>query len=349
MKPGKITIMDIARRTGLSTGTVDRVLHNRGEVSRKSYDKVMKAIRDLGYAPNLYASLLSSGKRIRIAVLIPSPESGPFWSIPAEGVRRAAQMTATLGVTVETVSYGQHDLDSFREAKRKLLEMEPSGVVIAPMFRYETQLLADELRQRDIPYVFVDSKLEHDGYLAYFGMPMYESGYLCADQLTDGRAIERVLIIRILSDRHGQSDPTVYRRAGFLDYIAEHCPGCDVNQVFIDSSDPDKAEQVLSAYLAERPKIRHIVMFNSRIHLIVPYLEHHPDPGRRVIGFDNLPDNVDALRRGIVSVLIAQHPDEQVVLAIQALTDRFLLGKEPPRRDNYMHMDILTRYNADYY
>ena len=43
----KITILDIARRTGLSKGTVDRVLHNRGEVSRRSYDKVMAAIEEL--------------------------------------------------------------------------------------------------------------------------------------------------------------------------------------------------------------------------------------------------------------------------------------------------------------
>ena len=47
----KITINDIARRTGLSKGTVDRVLHNRGEVSRKSYERVMEVIRELGYEP----------------------------------------------------------------------------------------------------------------------------------------------------------------------------------------------------------------------------------------------------------------------------------------------------------
>ena len=38
----KITINDIARRTGLSKGTVDRVLHHRCEVSRKSYERVME-------------------------------------------------------------------------------------------------------------------------------------------------------------------------------------------------------------------------------------------------------------------------------------------------------------------
>ncbi|MCR4570191.1 MAG: LacI family DNA-binding transcriptional regulator, partial [Bacteroidales bacterium] len=49
----KATINDIARLTGLSKGTVDRVLHNRGEVSRKSYQKVMDVIKELGYEPNL--------------------------------------------------------------------------------------------------------------------------------------------------------------------------------------------------------------------------------------------------------------------------------------------------------
>ena len=44
----KVTINDIAMLTGLSKGTVDRVLHNRGEVSKKSYAKVMKVIEDAG-------------------------------------------------------------------------------------------------------------------------------------------------------------------------------------------------------------------------------------------------------------------------------------------------------------
>ena len=69
---GQITIHDIARRTGLSKGTVDRVLHDRGGVSRKSKEKVMAAIQELGYEPNVYASLLAKGQRHLVAVLIPA-------------------------------------------------------------------------------------------------------------------------------------------------------------------------------------------------------------------------------------------------------------------------------------
>ena len=85
----KTTINDIARLTGLSKGTVDRVLHNRGEVSRKSYEKVMAVIRELGYEPNLYASLLAKGKERTVAVLLPSPEPGSYWELAESGVRKA--------------------------------------------------------------------------------------------------------------------------------------------------------------------------------------------------------------------------------------------------------------------
>ena len=90
-------------------------------------------------------------------------------------------------------------------------------------------------------------------------------------------------------------------------------------------------------------------MFNSRVHLLVPYLERHPVPGRRVVGFDNLTANMDALKRGTVTTLIGQHPNEQVNLAIEALAEYIIRGKQPLKKDHFMHMDILTHYNVEDY
>ena len=61
--PDKIRIKDIARLANVSTGTVDRVLHNRGEVSAKSREKVEKVLKEINYQPNIYASALASKKR----------------------------------------------------------------------------------------------------------------------------------------------------------------------------------------------------------------------------------------------------------------------------------------------
>ena len=343
------TIKDIARLTGLSKGTVDRVLHNRPGVAGKSYEKVMKVIEEMGYEPNLYASLLASHKERIIAVLLPESSAGDFWELYQKGIDRATGTVKPFDIGVRRIGYDQYDIDSFRDACRQVMDLEPAGVVIAPMFRNETLVFAEKLRQSGIPYVFVDSKLEEDYYTAFFGLPSYQSGYLCAYLLTDGQPVERVAIVRIRRDKARQSDPTVNRRAGFLDYMAENYPDCAIDNIFIDPNDPAGIERTVSAYYEANPETRHIAMFNSRIHLLAPFLEKHPVSGRRVVGFDNLDANVKALRAGLVTALISQHPAEQVASAIQTLSDCLVLGKTPARRDNFMHMDILTRYNVEYY
>lgn len=345
----KPTIKDIARVTGLSKGTVDRVLHNRGEVSKKSYEKVMAAIDELGYQPNVFASLLARGETRKVALLVPTHDPDSFWEVALKGVKKAEEIVGPLGVAVRVYEYESNDIDAFRSTVATVLSDAPDGVVLAPMFGEETRLATEKFKSLGIPYVFFDSKIEDEGYLAYFGLPEYQSGYLCADQLTGGFPVNEVLLLRLQRDPKRQSDPTVKRRAGFLAYMEEHNPQCVVRSVFIDPHDPARTDQELSAFFSTFPGTHHIAMFNSRIHLVAPWLERNPAVVRRVVGFDNLGPNLAALRRGTVSALIAQHPDEQVSHSIQALSEFIVLGKSPERRDNYMHMDILTRYNTDYY
>lgn len=67
------------------------------------------------------------------------------------------------------------------------------------------------------------------------------------------------------------------------------------------------------------------------------------------MGFDVLEKNMEALRDGFVQVLIAQHSDLQAEAAVTAMADWLLIGKPLARKDNYTQMDILNRYNCDYY
>lgn len=56
MEDQNYTIKDIARMAGVSAGTVDRVLHNRGDVSEKSKEKVQKVLDEINYQPNVFAT-----------------------------------------------------------------------------------------------------------------------------------------------------------------------------------------------------------------------------------------------------------------------------------------------------
>ena len=54
----KIRIKDIAERAGVSVGTVDRVLHNRPNVSKPAREKVEKALKEMNYQPDEVAGVL---------------------------------------------------------------------------------------------------------------------------------------------------------------------------------------------------------------------------------------------------------------------------------------------------
>ncbi len=346
----KVTINDVARAAGVSKGTVDRVLHNRGEVSRKSKEKVLRVIEELGFKPNLHASLLASPKERVIQCVIPDFVPGEFWSMTAKGVRDAASQVSRFGVRLETVNYQQYSVESFRDACDKILAHPPSGVLVAPIFGEETKKFVAELAERGVPYMFLDSKIDDESYLAYFGMPMYQSGYLCADLLVGGRRVpDKVFMVRISRDKKGLSDPTAVRRAGFMDYMKEHCPEVDVENVFINPNDNDSICKKLDDTIGKEDGLKFIVMMNSRIHLVADYLEYRNIRDCRTVGFDCLEKNMEALRKGSVQGLIAQHIDRQTVDAVNALSDYLCFGTKLAKKDNYTQMDILTKYNCDYY
>ncbi len=345
----KATINDVALQAGVSKGTVDRVLHNRGEVSPKSREKVERAIEALGFKPNIYASMLASKKVRKIVCLIPEFNPGEFWELTDEGIRAGEEDASNYGVSIVKLSYDQYDVESFQAACRRTIDEDPVGVVLAPMYGNETLNFVRTLKDKGISYAYIDSKVEDDdGYLAYFGMPMYRSGYLCADILASISTLDSINIIRIDRDQRGFSDPTLMRRSGFLDYVHEHFPECVVNHVFLNPKDKAARFDTLDRMFDQTPS-RNLVMFNSRIHLVAEYLRERNVRDCAVIGYDVLEKNLTALREGYVQVLIAQHTDRQIRSAINAIVEEVILLRPVPRRDNFMPMDLLTKYNCDYY
>jgi DNA-binding LacI/PurR family transcriptional regulator len=65
------TLQDVAKRAGVSTATVSKVLSNTPYFTEATRQKVMKAVEELGYVRNIAAVALSSGKTQIIAVVFP--------------------------------------------------------------------------------------------------------------------------------------------------------------------------------------------------------------------------------------------------------------------------------------
>ena len=77
----------------VSIGTVDRVLHKRGEVSESTKKRILKIISELDYKPNIFASNLASKKSAVFATLLPKPPSKEGIGISEEELMVVIQNT----------------------------------------------------------------------------------------------------------------------------------------------------------------------------------------------------------------------------------------------------------------
>ena len=127
---------DVARRAGVSIQTVSRVLNASPAVSEGTRQRVVEAIRELGYKPNVIARALVRGRSPTIGVvLVDTRHHGPITTLMA--LERAARR-AGFGLTVvspegvgddDAVAGGAAGAD-FAGAYRTLLAQSVAGVVL---------------------------------------------------------------------------------------------------------------------------------------------------------------------------------------------------------------------------
>lgn len=118
----RITIKDIALQAGVSKGTVDRVLHNRGEVSEISKQKVLQVAKQIGYKPNVYASLLASQKKYFLACLIPSYNTGEYWEQVAIGLTAAKKKAEPYHISIQIFTFNLFSAESLQQTFNFLME-----------------------------------------------------------------------------------------------------------------------------------------------------------------------------------------------------------------------------------
>lgn len=83
------TLSDVAQRANVSKQTISRVINNKGEVSDATRQRVLEAIREIGYYPNTLARSLVTSKSVVIGLSVPNIDQ-PFFPQIARGVEDAA-------------------------------------------------------------------------------------------------------------------------------------------------------------------------------------------------------------------------------------------------------------------
>ncbi|RYE71645.1 MAG: LacI family transcriptional regulator, partial [Oxalobacteraceae bacterium] len=121
------TIDEVAALAQVSPMTVSRVINGKGTVREANREKVLAAVKALGYTPNLAASSLAAAQGTRIALVYTNP-SGAYLLALLVGVLRAVSQ----GSIQLVMEYWEGmDADAERKAARALAG-KVDGVVLPP-------------------------------------------------------------------------------------------------------------------------------------------------------------------------------------------------------------------------
>lgn len=143
-----VTVHDVARVADVSAITVSRALNNPDQLSASTLAKVLRAVEDTGYVPNLLAKGLNANKSSRlVAALIPTL-SGPVFS---ETIQALTQKLTAHGYQLILGQSG-YDGDSQEDALlNALIGRRPDGIVLTGVLH--SDLGCKRLKASGIPVV----------------------------------------------------------------------------------------------------------------------------------------------------------------------------------------------------
>ena len=338
-----MTIKEIAKKVGVSIGTVDRVLHKRGRVAKETEKKILDVVRESGYNQNLFASsLANSHKKYRIAVVMPHlDQDASYWKLVKDGVDVASTELHGFNVKIELLCFNRFDGKDFKRVYNSLCGDDFDGVFMAPVI---SNIAAECFRDNPlkVPFAFFDSDLPGADRLFFIGQNSFQGGELGAKLihllLGDGKD---VAVTRMLPEGYHIND----RVNGFKKYFRAY-PSINVHEFEIDYRDYEKnIFTACSDMLKKVPKLAALFVTNANVHYFTEALDNISGGGNvKIVGFDLVEKNRTALAKGRIDFAISQNPELQAIKGLDLLSKHIILKKD--FESEYMlSLDIFTKEN----
>ena len=347
IKPN-IRIKDIAQLAGVSEGTVDRVLHNRGKVSKDAAERILKVINNTNYKPNLIARTLGANKTYRIAAMIPDPALDPYWSQSCTGLNMASAEWAQYGINIQQYHFNQHDKSSFLQTSLEVYHSKPDAVIAAPLFYYAAIPFFKVLKESKIPYVLINTYIPEAEPLNFIGQNSFQSGELAGELLSYGQHSPCTYAIVHVYEDLENSIHLIEKENGFKSFFA-HLKDKSNKVITLNLSQPEtnQFDEQLQNLLSS-PELKGIFVSTSKAFTIARAIESINRKDIRLVGYDLIEDNLHYLKSGRINALINQNPKRQAFVGINTLAN-YLVFKREASGMKLFPLEIITRQNLESY
>lgn len=187
MSNKKISLIDIARLSGVSTATVSRVINNNGRFSEETGERVRKIIKEYGYVPNTLARSLRTNRSQAVGILVPDITNEFFATIAQK-------------IQMELLKHNYSSMicntDESEEVEKEHLKILKAQLVSGLIYISGSSAMDKELKN-NIPTVYIDRKphFENGHQYAYITSDNKKGGYLATKELIDA-GCKKIAIVR---------------------------------------------------------------------------------------------------------------------------------------------------------
>lgn len=174
-----VTIKQIADLCGVSRGTVDRVINERGNVKPETRELVLSMAKKLGYKPNPAGKALSARKKNPIVGIVISSEGNPFFDDVIHGIKLAIEKYEIYGLKVIWKNMRGYDVKSQYEILAELKD-KINALIINPV---NDPLIANTINQfvnNGIFVVTINNDIDGSNRHCYVGSDYINGGQTAA-------------------------------------------------------------------------------------------------------------------------------------------------------------------------
>ncbi len=341
------TIKEIARLAGVSRGTVDRVLNNRGAVHPDTAQKVREIAEAVRYSPNRAGKTLAvTKKKLKFGfILFSSTASNPFFLDVVRGIEDRTEALKEFGVTVEVRYAAIDDPDLQVRLIDELLQVGIDGLAIAPINHPMVIKRLKKLTQTGLPVVTANSDISDCGRIAYVGSDFRKGGATAAGIMkmaTGGRANVGVIMGSPWVLCHSE------RVAGFADVLEHADNGIQITDTVVNHDDDLQSYVVAKELLAAHPETDALFLAAAGVAGACRAVQDAGLAGKMtIISFDTVPAVRELVRNGTILATIAQQPFYQGAKPLDILLENLGMGIPTEREFFYTSTEIFIKENLD--
>ncbi|MFO7887117.1 MAG: substrate-binding domain-containing protein [Eubacteriales bacterium] len=345
----KATIKDVAREAGVSTGTVDRVINNKGNVASKTEKKVIEAIKNLNYKKSPIAKALVNRKnKIKIGVAFPYLEHY-FWKDVFKGIEEVQEELEPFGVEIIVETTKSYDLDEHLKALDNLVEKNVNAIA---MISYDDKRCGDaidKLVDKGIQVATFISDSPKSKRLVFNGEDSIRAGSIAGKLMglyLKGKG--NIIIIgvhKILSCMQDRID-------GFKNLIEDEFKDIKIietieNKELVNGEEEEYRsiiEKIIKEAIENKDIIDGIYVTNSFTGSVGKLLNKFKCHDEIVlIGHEDTDEIRDLIRKNIVKATVCQNQKEEIIRSIEILYEKITEDKKEYPNFQYIDLDILIK------